>query len=139
MCREFNPIFDSIYSKYKAQVCFGYTNFGSYVTLSSMAAESAAKQGKFWEMHDSLFSASLLPDTTDLFRIASKINLNIEEFKKDLYDKNLATNIESNLFTLKNAGIYATPTIMMNNKLIFNSSSIYEIEQKLLIELSSSN
>lgn len=136
MCREYNSVFDSLYFKYNNKVRFGYTNFGSYVTISAIAAESAAKQGKFWEMHDSIFSSSTLPDTTDIFRIAYNLKIKVNEFKIDFYDKNLQTIIENNLYMLRNAGIYATPTIMINNKPIFNSSSITEIEQMLLKALS---
>jgi protein-disulfide isomerase len=139
MCRKFNPIFDSLYFKYKDKVRFGFTNFGSYATLSSITVECAAKQGKFWEMHDLLFSTPALPDTTDILNMAYDCNLNVDEFTKDLNDQVMKTAIERNIKLLINAGIYGTPTIMINNKPIFNSSSIAEIEQRLLKELSNSN
>jgi protein-disulfide isomerase len=139
MCRKYNAIFDSIYLKYGNKVRFGYTNFGSYVSVSALAAESAARQGKFWEMHDSIFSSSTLPDTSDILRIAKNMNLNIGEFKSDFNDKGLQTIVEKNLYIIKNAGIYATPTIMINNKPIFNSSSVNEIEKMLKDNLSQIN
>ncbi|MEI6050897.1 MAG: thioredoxin domain-containing protein [Bacteroidota bacterium] len=137
MCRKYNPLFDSLYIKYKDKVKFGFTNFGSYATISAIATECAAKQGKFWEMHDALFSLSDLPDTTRIFSIAYDLDININEFKNDFYDKKTQNAIENNLNLIINSGIYATPTIMINNRPIFNSSSIVEIEQLLLNTLSS--
>lgn len=131
MCREFNPIFDSIFFKYKDKVRFGFLNFGSYVTISSLASESAALQGKFWEMHDSLFLSPTFIDTAAIFRIAKNINLDINIFKRDFYSENLKNSIQNNLITILNLGIYATPTILINDKPVFNSSSFSEIENRL--------
>jgi len=139
MCRKFNSIFDSLYIKYKDNIKFGFTSFGTYVTLSALAAECAAKQGKFWDMHDSLFFSGRLPDSTDILRIAQNININIEKFNSDFNENALKKDLENNFYNIMNSGIYATPTIIINSKLIFNSSSISEIEQILLQELQRQN
>ena len=40
-----------------------------------------------------------------------------------------------NLLKLESAGIYGTPTIMINNQLVFNSTSLDEIEKMLKEEI----
>lgn len=137
MCRKFNYVFDSLYFKYKDKVRFAYTNFGSSVTSSAIASESAAKQGNFWEMHDSLYALKNLPDTNDIFRIVDNLKINTDNFKKDFRDETTKRNLENNLQLLINSGIYATPTIMINNRPVFNSSSMGEVEQILLNTLTS--
>jgi len=139
MCRKFNYIFDSLYSKYKDKVRFAYTNFGSYVTTSAIASESAAKLGYFWEMHDSLYALNKLPDTNDIYRIVNNLKINSDNFKKHFENDTTKKNLEYNLKQLINSGIYATPTILINNRPIFNSSSMGEIEQILLNSLSSTS
>lgn len=139
MCREFHHIFDSLYSKYKNKVRFGFTNYGSYATISAIASESAAKQNKFWEMHDSLYNLKKLPDTDDIFEIAKNLKLDIDVFKKDFESEDIKNSIEQNLQLIINSGIYATPTVMVNNRPVFNSSSFNEIENMILNSLSNTN
>ena len=115
---------------------FGYTNFGSYPTISAIASESAAKQNKFWEMHDYLYSLDYYPENKDIYKIAETINLDIETFKRDFESENIKNSIEQNLQLIINSGIYATPTVMVNNRPAFNSSSIDEIENMILNALS---
>jgi hypothetical protein len=136
MCRENYPIFNSLFKKYKDRIRFGYTHFGSYVSISAIASECAAKQGKFWEMYDSIMSSKSIPDTANLIKIASSMNIDIKKFQTALYDKNIRASVENNFYILDAAGIYATPTIMINDKLLFNSSSVSDIENTLNEELS---
>lgn len=139
MCREYAPVFEELYVKYKDKVKFGFTQFGSYMSSSAIAAESAARQGKFWQMHDSIAFSEFLPEVSDINRIAKNIGLDIDRFKKDYESKEIKDNLEHNFETLDAAGIYGTPTIMINNRLIYNSSSINEIEELLIEEIAKSN
>src|SRR6267378_3150581 len=45
------------------------------------AAEAAGAQGKFWEMHDELFTHQRLLEDGDLTRYARHIGLDVERFK----------------------------------------------------------
>ncbi len=135
MCKEYVPLFDSLFIKYKELVRFGYSHFGSYVSVCAIATECAAKQGKFWEMHDSILYSVEIPDTNDIFRIAHNLNLKMDRFKNDFNNREIADKIEDNFYALESAGVYGTPTIMVNNRLIFNSSSIEEIEKTLQYEI----
>ena len=135
MCREHNSFFEKLYSEYKGKVRFGFTHYSSYVSNSAIASECAANQGKFWEMHDSIFSAKLIPDSVALFRIAKNLKLDMNTFGNDFKDKNLSKKIMDNLLKLESAGIYGTPTIMINNQLVFNSTSLNEIEKMLKEEI----
>lgn len=139
MCREHNSFFEKLYSEYKGKVRFGFTHYSSYVSNSAIASECAANQGKFWEMHDSIFHAKLIPDSVALFRIAKNLNLNMNTFGNDFKNKTLSDKIHDNLLKLESAGIYGTPTIMINNQLIFNSTSLNEIEKMLKEEIEKEN
>lgn len=128
MCRQQHHIFDSIYHRYKDFVRFGFVNYGSYVSMPALASECAARQGKFWEFHDAIFTSSkLFLDSTDIYNIAETLNLDLKQFWHDFNDTHLYKKIEKNLMKIRDAGIYGTPTIMINNKLIYNSSNLEEI------------
>lgn len=66
-CREFYPVYEKIYKKYKNKVRFDFIHFSSYVTLCALATECAGKQNKFWEMRDIIMNQPKLPDTSDVF------------------------------------------------------------------------
>jgi protein-disulfide isomerase len=134
-CRESNSFFEKLYSEYKDNVRFGFTHYSSYVSNSAIASECASNQEMFWEMHDSIFNAKLIPDSVALFRMAKNLKLNMSDFENDYKNKALSDKINTNLLKLESAGIYGTPTIMINNRLIFNSTSLNEIEKILKEEI----
>ena len=55
------------------------------MSISAIASECVANQGKFWEMHDSIFNSLIIPDTTEIFRIAKNLKLNMNDFRNDFY------------------------------------------------------
>ncbi len=135
MCREHNIFFEHLYSIYKDKVRFGFTHYSSYVSHSAIASECADNQSKFWEMHDSIFNSTYIPDSLALLRMAKNLKLDMNAFRKDFLNNALSEKIKENLIKLETAGIYGTPTIMINNRLIFNSTSINEIENMLKEEI----
>ena len=82
-------------------------------------------------MHDQLFFQKQLPDTSNIFRIAKELNLDMNKFKKDFYSKEVNELIKSNSQKCIDMGLFATPTILVNNEVIFNSSSKDEIEKMI--------
>jgi len=56
------------------------------------AVESAAAQGKFWEMHDELFTAL---EDHDLSRYARRIGLDVERFARDISENSFLKKIEA--------------------------------------------
>jgi len=134
-CREYFPVYEKIERKYHNKIRFGFTHFSSYVTLSALATECAAKQGKFWEMRDSIFHRKLLPDTADIFVLAKHLHLNINQFQSDFYNTEIPQNLNYNFKLLKAYGLYATPTILINGKPVFDSSSLEAIENQIESEL----
>jgi len=79
------------------------------------AAEAAAAQGKFWQMHDQLFTHQKSLEDRDLIRYAGRIGLNLESFTRDLREKVFFAKIQSayeqNLF---DEHVTGTPTIYLN-------------------------
>lgn len=87
-------------------------------------------------MHDSIYNTKDIPDSVALFGIAKNLRLNMNTFSNDYNNKFISDKISDNLLKLGAAGIYGTPTIMINNHLIFNSTSLKEIEEILKEEIS---
>jgi protein-disulfide isomerase len=70
-----------------------------------------------------------------MYRIAKNLKLDMNTFGNDYKNKAISEKIMDNLLKLESAGIYGTPTIMINNRLIFNNTSLDEIEKLLKEEI----
>ncbi|MBN2668340.1 MAG: thioredoxin domain-containing protein [Bacteroidales bacterium] len=134
-CREYYPVYKEIYQKYKDKVKFGFAHFSSYPTLSAIATNCAAKQGKFWEMHDAIMNKPTLLDTSEIYYIADELELNIQKFKQDFNSPEIPNNIEYNSKLIKQYGLFGTPTILINGSPVFDSSSKEDIEEMIEHEL----
>jgi protein-disulfide isomerase len=51
----------------------------------------------------------------------------MNKFNNDFFEGKLSPKILKNIHDVKSTGIYGTPTILINNRMIFNSSSVNEI------------
>jgi protein-disulfide isomerase len=135
VCKEAAPLYNTIFQKYKDKINWGFINFSSDVTLAATAAEAAGKQGKFWEMHDLLIKSEHIFDTLSCYKLAEKLNLDLTKFKKDIKDTSVHNLIQKTILKLKDAKFYATPTIVVNGRIISNSSSQTDIEKAIEDEL----
>lgn len=134
-CIQAHDRYNEIYEQYKDKVKFGYINFSSSPTFASLASEAASKQNKYWEFSDSLFAKKGSLDSLSIYNIAKNLNLDIERFDTDLHSKeNLDTQNDANDDLIKR-GLFATPTIIINGRLIFDSGSTKEITYLLDKEL----
>ena len=85
---------------------------GSY--LISRAAEAAAKQGRFWEMHDLLYEQEPPLTEAHVFEFAKNLGLDIERFRRDLDGEEVRNRIEEDLSEGKRNGVTGTPTLFVD-------------------------
>jgi formate-nitrite transporter family protein len=79
------------------------------------AAEAAAAQGKFWQMHDELFTHQKALKDRDLIRYAKRVGLDIERFTRDLTENTFLPKIQSGFEqSLFDEHVTGTPTIYLN-------------------------
>ena len=82
---------------------------------AATAAEAAGVQGKFWQMHDELFTHQHQLEDQHLFRYAKRIGLDIDRFSLDMTENILASRIEADYNrSLVNEHITGTPTLYIN-------------------------
>jgi cyclophilin family peptidyl-prolyl cis-trans isomerase len=92
--------------------------------LASQAAAAAGEQGKFWEMHDTLFEkqgewALLTPDQFKdwLAKEAAALSLDQARFEKDLVDPANVAMVHKAWTDGKSLGIPFTPFMIVNNQI----------------------
>ena len=82
---------------------------------AATAADAAAAQGKFWEMHDELFTHQQHLEDQDLFLYAKRIHLDAQKFTLDMTENTLASKIEADYNrSLFDEHITGTPTFYIN-------------------------
>jgi protein-disulfide isomerase len=70
-------------------LCFVFRNFPitqihPHAQQTAEAAEAAAAQNKFWEMHDCIYEHQQALDDVHLNKYASKLGLDLARFKNDM-------------------------------------------------------
>ena len=78
------------------------------------AAEAAALQGRFWEMHDSLFADQGRLDDPHLWQRAERLGLDLERFERDRRGDAVAVRVERDFRSGVRAGVMSTPTLYVD-------------------------
>ena len=74
------------------------------------AAEAAALQGRFWEMHDSLLEDQGHLDDPHLWERARRFGLDLERFEVERRTEAVAERVERDFRSGIRAGVASTPT-----------------------------
>jgi protein-disulfide isomerase len=130
-CQAYNSTVDAVRAKYADTVKFQFRNLPlpslhPNAIGAARAAEAAAKQGKFWQMHDALYKTAnwqvwtTASDPNSLFQqYAQQIGLNITQFKKDFISSSTNDTINADIAAFQKTGKdMATPTFFINGTYI---------------------
>lgn len=114
--------------EYADSVTFVFRNF-PLTTIhpnarsAAAAAEAAGLQGKFWQMHDLLYtnqdswSTADITKRTEIFNgFATTLQLNLDTFKQDVGGDRVNRKINFDLALGKAIGVKATPTFFLDGK-----------------------
>ncbi|MWA01760.1 Na+/H+ antiporter NhaA [Actinomadura sp. LD22] len=84
--------------------------------LAAQAAEAAAAQDAFWEMHDLLFRHQDALQARDLVRYAGEIGLDVPRFRDDLRRAAGNARIAEDVDSADLSGVSGTPTFFVNGR-----------------------
>lgn len=127
-CEQYSPTVDSILQEYGDKITFQFRNFPlqnlhKNAFAAARAAEAAGLQGKYWEMHDTLYQASNWQDwsesndATKFFETyASQLGLNSAQYKKDFASSKVNDLINADMAAGNKLGITGTPTFFVDGK-----------------------
>jgi protein-disulfide isomerase len=87
----------------------------SRAEFAATAALAAQKQGKFWPMHDALFSSHDL-SRENVLALAQKNGLDVKRFEADLSSTEVHETLVRDIQDGDRAGVQGTPTIFINGK-----------------------
>ncbi len=78
---------------------------------AACAAEAASLQGRFWEMHDSLFADQARLEDPHLWQRAGELGLDVDRFDADRRSEAVSARVSGDFRSGVRAGVVATPTV----------------------------
>lgn len=125
-CSKIIPLLDQILERNPQKVKVAYMNYPlpshRYSSQAALSALAAARQGKFWEMHDKIFANYSSLNESKFGQFATELGLDLERFNTDLKDPALRDKINDDLREGEKAGVHGTPTLFVNGRLLKNKS-----------------
>jgi Na+/H+ antiporter NhaA len=87
-----------------------------HAQLAAEAAEAAADQGAFWELHDLLLDHQDALRLRDLLGYAEQLGLDVERFADDLRTHAGAARVAEDVDSADLSGVSGTPTFFVNGR-----------------------
>lgn len=118
-CGRAYPIVKMIQDNLGSDLRFVFRNFPlrkihPNAFAAALATEAAARQSKFWEMHDMIFENQRTLDGAHIVRFSQTIGLNLDQFKADMEDQALTDKVSKDFESGLRSGVNRTPTFFIN-------------------------
>lgn len=122
-CQRHVATMDQIMKDYAGKVKrvwinFPLTSIHPYAMKAAEAGECAGEQGKFWEMHDKIFTNQSAITEDDLKGYAQDLGLNTTKFNSCLDDGKYTSKIQQQMAAAQAAGVTGTPGTFVNGELV---------------------
>jgi protein-disulfide isomerase len=118
-CGRAYPIVKEVQRRLGRRLRFVFRNFPlkevhPHAEHAAEAAEAAASQGKYWEMHDTLFEHQSALGDRQLLGYAVTIGLVAEQFAKELASHEHARHVRADFLGGIRSGVNGTPTFFID-------------------------
>jgi protein-disulfide isomerase len=118
-CGAAYPIIKEVQTRLGDRLRFVFRNFPistshPHAEQAAEAAEAAATQGRFWEMHDLLYENQRRLRDQDLRGYAEKLGLDVDLFDKELAQHVHAARVHEDFMSGVRSGVNGTPTFYIN-------------------------
>lgn len=133
-CGQYYPVITQLKADFSGKVAFQFRHYPlesihKSARIASRYAEAAAKQGKFFEMHDVLYEnqttwANTGDPTTLFVTYAEQLGLDIAKLKTDAASAAINDIINADKIAGDKFNITGTPTFILNGEKISNPSGL---------------
>jgi protein-disulfide isomerase len=118
-CGAAYPIVKELQARMRDRLRFVFRNFPittshPHAEQAAEAAEAAAAQGRFWEMHDLLYENQRRLRDQDLHAYAEQLGIDVERFDKDLAEHVHAPRVREDFMSGVRSGVNGTPSFYVN-------------------------
>jgi protein-disulfide isomerase len=118
-CGAAYPIIKELQGRTGEMLRFVFRNFPittshPHAERAAEAAEAAAAQGRFWEMHDLLYENQARLGDEHLRAYAEQLGLDVEPFDRELAEHVHVERIREDFMSGVRSGVNGTPTFYVN-------------------------
>jgi protein-disulfide isomerase len=118
-CGMAYPVVKQVQRRMGESMCFVFRHFPltevhPFAEGAAEAAEGAGEQGKFWEMHDTLYENQNALAPEDLVGYAQQLHLDVPRLITDLKTHAHAKRIREDFLSGVRSGVNGTPTFFIN-------------------------
>jgi protein-disulfide isomerase len=120
--RQSTTVVRAIQQQLRDQLRFVFRNFPlteihPHALHAALAAEAAAAQGKFWQMHDSIFHHQHTLEDANLEQFAEAVGLELQQYTRAMAEHRALARIEEDVAGGERSGVQGTPTFFINGVL----------------------
>jgi Na+/H+ antiporter NhaA len=120
-CGRAEPVVRALLSDYGSALRYVYRHLPlidvhEHAELAAEASEAASAHGRFWEMHDLLFSHQDALTAEDLAGYAEQLGIDRVKFAKHLRERKYALRVERDLQSADASDVVGTPTFFINGR-----------------------
>jgi len=120
-CGAAYPVLKKLLNQFGSKIKFVFRNFPlsemhEYARTAALAAEAAALQNKFWEMHDAIYENQRNLNEHLLLELAKELKLDIPQFKNDMESSELIDKVDEDFASGIVSGVNGTPSFYINGK-----------------------
>ena len=130
-CGQAHPLLRRLVKEMGDRLQFVFRNFPlqqshPHAYLAALAAEAAAEQNRYWEMHHLIFDNQDRLGGHFLLNLAGSLQLNLVQFGQDWKSGKSTTKVEKDFESGIRSGVNGTPTFFLNNNRMVTYDGSYE-------------
>ncbi len=119
-CKTAAPVPRLLLDRFPNKIRFIYRHFPleqahPHALLAAEAAEAAASQGQFWQMHDHLWRNQAHLQRKDLQRYAAELGLNMARYAAEMEDRIYLQKVREHIEGGRRSHIRATPAFFVDS------------------------
>jgi protein-disulfide isomerase len=120
-CADAHSLLQSIAAKMGPKLRFVFRHMPlnevhPYAQYAAEAAEAAAAQGKFWEMHAAIYAQQSDLGSDLLHQLALRLGLDIPRFESDLDERRYRPRVKRDFMGGMRSGVASTPAFFINGE-----------------------
>jgi protein-disulfide isomerase len=149
-CAMLHPVLKTMEKEFGSGVRIIFREFPlvpthQHALAAARAAEAAGLQGKFWQMHELIYTnQNSWKDAFDVRPIfeeyATRIGLNLDRYRQDLTSETVQYRIFLDGKRARSLGVKGTPTVFMNGREVpFESLTTEKLRLLIIAEIAAVN
>ena len=137
VCKMTLPIIKQLQKELGENMCFIFRHFPlktshPYAFDAAKAAEAAALQNQFWEMHTLLYANSNELNSNIWSKLAEELHLDVEKFNADFQSPAIEEKIGAIFMGGIRSGVNGTPCFYINGNRFDDDASYDNLKKNLL-------